>query len=82
MMMPHMNGENPRNGSDDTGVPNSARSIFRMEARRQDQQARAEILLPRLVSPPAFALFWLLALLLTTTGALIAFWPILSSLVP
>ena len=40
-------------------MPDAARSIFRAEARRQDPQARAEILLPRLVSPRAFALFWL-----------------------
>ena len=76
--MSPVSSQQSQNGSDGTDLPDSARSIFRAETRRQDQQARAEILLPRLVSPRAFALFWLLALLLTMVGAVIAFWPILS----
>ena len=76
--MSPVSGQQSQNGSNGTSVPDGARSIFRTEARRQDQQVRARILLPRLVSPRAFALFWLLALLLTVAGAVVAFWPILS----
>ena len=39
--MSPVSGQQSQNGSNGTSVPDGARSIFRTEARRQDQQVRA-----------------------------------------
>lgn len=46
--------------------------------RYRENQDRVE--LPRLATPRAFALLWILVLLLLLVGATIAFWPLLGQL--
>ena len=64
-------------------VPASAspeRSIFRAEARERYIQNQERVVLPRLVSPRVFIALWILALLCTVAGYLIAFWPMIEEL--
>jgi hypothetical protein len=56
------------------------RSIFRAEARQHYIQNQERVILPRLVSPRVFIVLWILAVLLTVGGYLIAFWPMISEL--
>ena len=56
------------------------RSIFRAEARQRYIQNQERVVLPRLVSPRVFIVLWILALVLTVAGYLIAFWPLIAQL--
>ena len=56
------------------------RSIFRTEARQRYIQNQERVVLPRLVSPRVFIVLWILALLLTVAGYLVAFWPMIQGL--
>ncbi len=58
-------------------LPSTRRSIFRTEARRHYIQNQERVHLPRLASPRTFVYLWILALLLTLVGSLIAFWPLI-----
>lgn len=69
----------------DNGRPAQApaspeRSIFRAEARQRYIQNQEKVVLPRLVSPRVFIALWILALVLTVAGYLIAFWPMIEKL--
>jgi hypothetical protein len=55
----------------------SQRSIFRSEARQHYIQTQEQVVLPRLASPRVFVFFWILAMLLTVAGSVIAFWPLI-----
>ena len=56
------------------------RSIFRAEARQRYVQNRERVVIPRLASPRVFVYLWILALLLTLAGSIIAFWPLIGQL--
>jgi hypothetical protein len=61
-------------------LPSTERSIFRSEARQHYIQNQERVFIPRLASPRTFAYLWILALLLTVIGLLIAFWPLIRQL--
>lgn len=69
-----------QNGGPAKALPPTERSIFRSEARQRYIQNQEKVVLPRLVSPQVFVYLWLLALLLTVAGSLIAFWPLIGRL--
>jgi hypothetical protein len=57
-------------------VPTPApRAIFRREALQHYIQNQERIVLPRLVTPRAFNLLWVLAALTMIGGLTVAFWP-------
>lgn len=69
------------NRTQNGGPPNPPlapkRPIFRPEARQHYLQNKEKVDLPRLVSSRVFVFLWILALLLTVAGAIIAFWPLM-----
>lgn len=57
-------------------APNPApREIFRPEALQYYVQNQERVVLPRLVTPRAFNLLWVLAALTMIGGLTVAFWP-------
>lgn len=78
-MMQQTNDRFSRDGADTATAPNPMRTIFRAQARRFTEEEETSIELPRLASPRLFPVFWLLAVLLTVVGSLVAFWPLISS---
>lgn len=78
--MQQANDGRSRNGTIVTPTVGGDRSIFRAQARRQEQQGQVTVVMPRLVSQRAFGVLWLLAVLLMVAGCLVAFWPVISPL--
>ena len=68
------------NGGPDQALPSTQRSIFRNEARQRYIQNQERVVVPRLASPRTFEYLWIVALLLTLIGSLIAFWPLIRQL--
>jgi hypothetical protein len=68
------------NGGPEPALPSTQRSIFRTEARRHYVQNQERVHVPRLASPRTFVYLWILALLLTLVGSLVAFWPLIGQL--
>lgn len=77
--MQHTNDRFSRYGADTASAPTDMRSIFRVQARRFTEEDNTAIELPRLASPRFFPVFWLLAVLLTLVGSVVAFWPLIAS---
>lgn len=51
------------------------RAIFRREAMQHYVHNQSRVVLPRLVTPRAFRLLWVLGFLTLAGGLLVAFWP-------
>lgn len=76
-MLPEPTTDRVQNSGPAEALPSTQRSIFRAEARRHYIQNQERVVLPRLASPRTFVYLWILALLLTVIGSLIAFWPLI-----
>ncbi len=69
-----------QNGGPANALPSTGRTIFRSEARQRYVQNQEKMVLPRLVSPRVFVYLWILALLLTVAGSIIALWHLIGQL--
>ena len=56
------------------------RSIFRTEARLHYIINQEKLIFPRFLSEKLFIVLWILALLLTTLGSAVVFWPLIERL--
>ena len=80
MLQEPTTGRVENGGPDEQALPSTQRSIFRNEARQRYIQNQERVHVPRLASPRTFGYLWILALLLTVIGLLIAFWPLIRQL--
>ena len=67
-------------GRPEESPPPSDRAIFRAEALDHYIQNQEKVELPRLVSVKLFRALWIIALLLTAAGSIIAFWPLIEQM--